>query len=122
MQQPFDCTCARPSCHGTIAGAKHMSAEALRGVWLAGHIRDLLAARDGKQRLNGTGRADDAIAAGDDDPTHRALHDALVQAERSAAAAREALLLYRRRGGAGRRGPTSRELGGEMGGDTAVCA
>lgn len=112
----------------------------LEGVWLNGHIRKLLAERRAvgvttnggstngvtKASENGAGVFD---AAPEEDQTTKALEDAVLQAEKGVEAARYALLSYVRatgsggknRAGAQRRGPTSRELSGEMGGDTIVC-
>lgn len=111
-----------------------MPPQHLQGVWLNGHIRDLL---DEKNRT--------AAPQSDADPTAKALKEALLQAEKVVEAARFALRSYagvsqtgvaavngtKKNGfvaredidlaeGLNRRGPTSRELSGEMGGDTAV--
>lgn len=134
MAQPFTCLCNHPTCRGTISGAKDMPPQHLQGVWLNGHIRDLL---DEKNRT--------AAPQSDADPTAKALKEALLQAEKVVEAARFALRSYagvsqtgvaavngtKKNGfvaredidlaeGLNRRGPTSRELSGEMGGDTAV--
>lgn len=136
MAQPFDCLCGAPTCRGTISGARDMTPKQLEGMWLNGHIRELL---DEQQcRREGTGGGD---------PIAKALHDALAQAEKVVEAARFALRTYVEaagptpsasangsdgRGSAlnghaskaaalNRRGPTSRELSGEMSGDTAVA-
>lgn len=115
MAQPFTCLCKRPSCRGTISGAKNMSPSQLHGVWLNPHIRDLL---------------EHSPAAGPQD----ALQDALLQAEKALEAARLAARIYassqrekppaetaKTNGeGLNRRGATSRELAGEMGGDTTA--
>ncbi|KAM0284549.1 hypothetical protein ACHAQH_001915 [Verticillium albo-atrum] len=129
MAQPFDCFCGAPTCRGTISGARDMTDAQLDGLWLNGHIRELLEER----RLNGT-------SAGAEDPTTRALQEAVAQAEKGVDAARAALRAYTEAYGsrngvkgakavngqsdfpatAGRRGASSRELAGEMGGDTIV--
>ncbi|TKW48504.1 hypothetical protein CTA1_6428 [Colletotrichum tanaceti] len=148
MAQPFDCFCGAPSCRGTIAGARDMSRAQLEGLWLNGHIRELLEDRDA------------GIPSGNDsDPTAQALRDALKAAEHVVEAARSALRSYteaagrsncqqqqttkngingtngtKARGllssasreqpgavGAGRNGASARELGGEMGGDTRAA-
>ncbi len=137
MAQPFQCLCGTPTCRGTIDGAKKMTAAQLDGLWLAKHIREL--------------RADQASgspspSASSSDPTTDALQNALEQAEKVVEAARAALLSYtttsnggrgggsngsstflsnsadHKGNGIGRRGLTSRELSGEMGGDTAIRA
>ncbi|PHH63260.1 hypothetical protein CDD81_6117 [Ophiocordyceps australis] len=136
MAQPFDCNCGTPTCRGVIEGASAMSDEQLEGVWINGHIRQLLA----KQAESGT-------ISYPGDATAQALQAALIQANKSVDAARLALCVYHGsiadtchgvNGNNGyqatnacnvmlgkglerdRRGPTSREMGGEMGGDTAV--
>ncbi|KAH6850864.1 hypothetical protein B0I37DRAFT_123275 [Chaetomium sp. MPI-CAGE-AT-0009] len=99
MAQPFDCLCGTATCRGRIAGARDMAPAQLDGLWLNGHIRALLEERDAgreKQTNNGT-NGTNGTAGG--------VYDA---AAGSASA------------GAQRRGPTSRELSGEMGGDTSV--
>ncbi|KAK1999982.1 hypothetical protein LX36DRAFT_450416 [Colletotrichum falcatum] len=146
MAQPFDCFCGTPSCRGTIGGARDMPRAQLEGLWLNGHIRELLEERD----------AGGNSSSNDNDPTAQALRDALKAAERVVEAARSALRSYteatgngggqqqqqqqqqkakngvngtkakgssaphERPGavGAGRNGASARELGGEMGGDT----
>lgn len=114
MAQPFDCFCGSPACRGKIAGAKDMAPEQLEGLWLNGHIREL---KDEQARAGG--HVVQAAGHGADDPTVRALRDALGHAEKVVEAVRAALLGYV--GAAARRGPTSRELSGEMGGDTVVA-
>lgn len=116
MAQPFDCFCGAATCRGKIAGAKDMEPKQLEGLWLNGHIHELKdeQAREGSQAAQKNGHR-----GGADDPTARALRDALGHAEKVVEAARAALLGYV--GMAARRGPTSRELSGEMGGDTVVA-
>ncbi|KAK3304351.1 uncharacterized protein B0T15DRAFT_238014 [Chaetomium strumarium] len=172
MAQPFDCLCGTPSCRGRIAGARDMTAEQLSGMWLNGHIRQLLEERERADQMqtqmpeqNDTAASADAAVAtetkasendavatsnghseqvsGPTDRTVQALRDALTHAEKVVDAARLALVSYvealhlagiGKHGhpvfdaakpaavdvpvGAQRRGPTSRELSGEMGGDT----
>ncbi|KAK1983540.1 hypothetical protein LZ30DRAFT_687585 [Colletotrichum cereale] len=86
MAQPFDCFCGTPSCRGTIGGARDMPRAQLEGLWLNGHVRELLEARDA-----GRDRHDDN---NDNDPTAQALRDALKAAERVVEAARSALRSY----------------------------
>lgn len=123
MAQPFDCFCGSATCRGKIAGAKDMTSEQLEGLWLNGHIHELKdeqAEAKGYATRNGhQGTLLPAGVGGADDPTARALRDALGHAEKVVEAARAALLGYV--GAAARRGPTSRELSGEMGGDTVVA-
>lgn len=123
MAQPFDCFCGSATCRGKIAGAKDMPSKQLEGLWLNGHIHEL---KDEQAEAKGyatrNGHQDTLLSAdacGANDPTARALRDALGHAEKVVEAARAALLGYV--GAAARRGPTSRELSGEMGGDTVVA-
>lgn len=134
MAQPFECLCGKPTCRGTIDGARNMSAAQLAGMWLNNHIHEML---DDQAR----GLLPDTVdATTTNDPTATALKDALSHAERVVEAARLALRTYvvsranadsqgpngklagngvsAKSNGFGRRGPTSRELSGEMGGDT----
>ena len=199
MAQHFSCLCGETTCRKYISGAKDMARAQLEGVWLNGHIRQMLEERDAAveapRQANGSGKpgngylvstTPEAIpkpsesstveTSGDgvsdetsQDPTAKALREALLQAEKVVVAARTALRSYmessavqtehssgvdngtngtngmkngkpngRHHGdfpdtaaqdgpappsfpavlGSGRRGPTSRELSGEMGGDT----
>ncbi|KAF4970480.1 hypothetical protein FSARC_2499 [Fusarium sarcochroum] len=124
MAQPFDCLCGTPSCRGRISGARDMTQAQLDGIWLNGHIIQLRAEH----------------LARSEDPTANALRDAVVHAEKVLESARLALRSYtsnvRTQNGNGtypskytngnvgkaagleHRGPSSRELSGEMGGDT----
>jgi hypothetical protein len=145
MAQPFDCFCGTPSCRGRIAGARDMAAEQLDGLWLNGHIRELLEERESAKeqpiKQNGTPTLTPTAAINGNgtstsngvkthlnpataDQTVLALRDALAHAEKVVEAARLALVSYveaiQEPAGAQRRGPTSRELSGEMGGDTSV--
>lgn len=101
MAQSFACLCGKPTCRGTISGAKDMTRDQLAGLWMNGHILDLLDEQDASLSRYGeggslNGHADRTVlaTAGEDE----------VLAE-----------------GLARRGPTSRELSGEMGGDTLVA-
>lgn len=127
MAQAFDCLCGTPSCRGRISGAQDMTQAQLDGMWLNGHIIKLRAEQ----------------VARSEDPTATALRDAVVNAEKVLESARLALRSYTSNAhaqngngilpskctngtlgkvaGLEHRGPTSRELSGEMGGDT-VCA
>ncbi|KAI1343926.1 hypothetical protein F5Y15DRAFT_181930 [Xylariaceae sp. FL0016] len=138
MAQPFDCLCGAPSCRGRISGANDMTPAQLSGLWLNGHIRALL-----EEQTHGGGGG--SSSPDDENPTARALRDALGHAEKVVESARAALQSYvgseapaQHLGVAGksgfpanganghgvgmtRRGATSRELSGEMGGDTVVA-
>ncbi|KAI0163297.1 hypothetical protein BJ166DRAFT_291250 [Pestalotiopsis sp. NC0098] len=144
MAQPFDCFCGKATCRGRIAGAKDMTSEQLEGLWINGHIRELIEQKGGKLSENGNA----AVGASNgqaaiEDPTAQALKDALKHAEKVVEAAKYALTAYNdsvQSNGKGKfanggnapvsgpnagyahRGPTSRELSGEMGGDTAIAA
>lgn len=128
MSQPFDCLCNAPTCRGRISGARDMTDAQLDGIWLNGHIIQSLA----EQR-----RARSRSA----DPTAAALQDAVAHAEKVLEAARLALRSYAdvadvngkgiqngkaTNGGqfkspaALHRDVSSRELAGEMGGDTTI--
>ncbi|KAK3297602.1 uncharacterized protein B0H64DRAFT_127723 [Chaetomium fimeti] len=103
MAQPFDCLCGTPTCRGRIAGARDMAPAQLDGLWLNGHIRALLEERDA-----GGGKEKQGHGANGIDGANGSVYDAAADASSQASA------------GAQRRGPTSRELSGEMGGDTSV--
>lgn len=130
MAQPFDCVCGTAACRGKIAGAKDMTAKQLEGLWLNGHIRELKDEQNASEEAGAGGSTNGKygsqdnlshakVGVADGDPTAQALKDALGHAEKVVEAARAALLGYI--GAAARRGPTSRELSGEMGGDTVVA-
>ena len=135
MAQPFQCLCGTPTCRGTIDGAKKMTRAQLDGLWLSKHIRELRAEQEA------AASSPPPSASGSSDPTTSALQNAIDQAEKVVEAARAALLSYTSSSsngaskflsnsadnatngnGIGRRGLTSRELSGEMGGDTAIRA
>lgn len=126
MAQGFDCFCGAEKCRGFISGAKNMTREQLEGNFLNAHIRSMLEERDGKvdrhvQSINGDAEPKDA--------TEQALQAVLKQAIKSVQTAQYALDVYRLVhrhevtggiNGGKRRGVTSRELSGEMGGDTTA--
>ncbi|KAK8039807.1 galactose-proton symport [Apiospora rasikravindrae] len=166
MAQPFDCLCGKPTCRGRIAGARDMTKKQLEGLWINGHIRELLeekAPEDAKLPQHGSANSASAkdsqtdVKSSQPDTTARVLERALDHANKMVEDARTALQSYLERtrprqdgtrgsGGNGhvpsgnarhssviqnegnaqttmapglpRRGPTSRELSGEMGGDT----
>ncbi|KAH7040717.1 uncharacterized protein B0I36DRAFT_379634 [Microdochium trichocladiopsis] len=135
MAQPFDCLCGKPTCRGRISGAKDMKPAQLDGLWLNGHIRELLEEQQQQQQQQAqpattttTTTTSNGVVVSEDDETATALREALSHAEKGADAARRALDAYMAASvsaksalsssGATRRGPTSRELSGEMGGDT----
>lgn len=106
MAQPFDCFCGSASCRGKIAGAKDMSPKQLEGLWLNGHIRELKE----EQARGQAGAGGHAV----ENNGHRGnLLPAGVGVSPPSTGSLTA--------SATRRGPTSRELSGEMGGDTLVA-
>lgn len=160
MAQPFTCFCGTPSCRGLIGGARNMTQDQLAGLWLNGHIWELLNEQKKQQQLktarpeNGTSSA--ATTAEIPSAIEQALKEELARAEESlhkadqaTEAARRALAAHRNGittngkghssngtngtsngvngagsvksvpNGAARHGTSSRELGGELGGDTA---
>lgn len=148
MAQPFDCFCGAATCRGRISGARDMTAAQLEGLWLNGHIRELLEERDaaatnganginGSSKLNGTNGKAAATPENGVDLTAEALKDALDHAEQTVRSAKLALTAYlgsaatpvvnglngdASKAAAQRRGVTSREMSGEMGGDTTSPA
>lgn len=105
-----------------------MTTEQLKGMWLNTHIRELLEERD-TEGENAT-----ANASGKKDATEEALRANLEMARKMIIAAEKALHTYYNsrhdahaengiHSGAEvgvRRGVTSREMSGEMGGDTRI--
>jgi hypothetical protein len=134
MAQGFSCLCHKPTCKGVIQGAKNMSARDLKGLWLNPHIRHLLEERDNVENENGHS-----------DEVRDALRASVEQSKRMLGVAKRAMDKYEpvngadvkngvekvrkglgsremsgEMGGDTRRGVTSRELAGEMGGDTSL--
>jgi hypothetical protein len=109
MGQAFDCFCGTKSCRGRISGAKHMSPKQLEGIWLNAFIRDLIAERDVEHGAQSplSLKGQNGSKNGDD-------HAGKI--------GNGALKTGGVGSGAARGGPTSRELSGEMGGDTFVVA
>lgn len=127
-----------------------MKKEQLEGVWLNAHIRSLLEERDGipsdpalqpnPGSVSGNGTEKEEVencveGKAEKDATEEALQSALDQARKMVDAAQKALDIYKSLhgrssiddlAGAGGKGATrqngvgSRELSGEMGGDTSV--
>ncbi|CAK7202316.1 hypothetical protein SEUCBS139899_005038 [Sporothrix eucalyptigena] len=155
MAQPFSCFCGTPSCRGRISGARNMSRDQLAGLWLNGHIWELIHEQQQQQQQktarpeNGTASAETAALSA----IEKALREELAKAEESlhkadqaTEAARRALAAHRSgvttngktasytngtahhngtngistngTNGSARHGTSSRELGGELGGDT----
>jgi len=117
MAQSFDCFCGTPSCKGRIAGAREMSEKQLEGMWLNGFIRDMLEERGlEKAKMYGHGLGSVAHGPGGQGHGHRGedMFNGMKHARNGAVNAPAHVV----EGGAVRKGPTSRELSGEMGGDT----
>jgi hypothetical protein len=131
MAQSFDCFCGTPSCKGRISGASDMDAVQLQGMWLNGYIRDMLEERDLENgKSHGLGIGSKSAGHG----TQGLVHGPITSGNHGGG---EGMLngssnskhawngtangppAHVVEGGAGRMGPTSRELSGEMGGDTA---
>ncbi|KAG6064984.1 hypothetical protein E4U32_007860 [Claviceps aff. humidiphila group G2b] len=106
MAQPFTCLCNRPSCRGTISGAKDMKPSQLKGLWLSPHIRLL---------LENPQQGETSISSTASKYLDEALKPERDNGRRSIGVGGEVNGF-----GAGERGPTSRELSREMGGDTIV--
>ena len=142
MAQGFDCFCGTASCKGFISGAKDMKTQGLEGMYLNGHIRELLEERD--TGVNGKGglrdnvetekrtvrEAEDALegygnGAGD---VREVLRVNVKQSRLALEAAEKALETYiaqaekdgiaNGNGEVRENGVGSRALSGEMGGDT----
>ncbi len=141
MAQGFSCFCGAETCRGYISGAKNMKPEQLEGVWLNAHIRALLEERDALQSENGVaavsgnGTMPNGTISTTKDATEEALKSALDQARKMVDAAQKALDTYKSihgrssvddlggtegKGANRQNGVGSRELSGEMGGDTKV--
>jgi hypothetical protein len=118
-----------------------MSREQLEGNWLNAHVRSLLEERDNSLSLTPATPSTTQITHSNEnskDATEAALQIALKQAKKMVSAAQHALDIYKSLHGTSnglekleidvgenggvkggkRRGVTSRELSGEMGGDT----
>ena len=93
MDQSFDCLCGTKSCLGRISGAKDMSADQLRKYFLNEYIKDLIVEGEGGVVGHGKLSGRDAVIAKPMDVTN----------------------------GNFRQGVTSREMSGEMGGDTILA-
>ncbi|KKA26639.1 hypothetical protein TD95_002641 [Thielaviopsis punctulata] len=104
MAQSFDCFCQAPSCRGRISGAKDMHKDQLKGIFINGHIRAMLEEQEAKATgTTITPNHPPAVSCYDtgSDITSFSSTDG-----------------YSPENNRARNGPTSRELAGEMGGDT----
>lgn len=125
MAQGFDCFCNAANCRGFVSGASAMTSAQLEGVWLNAHIRDLLEEEKIKLDQCFTGSKHTMKV----DETEKALRDDLFCAQTMVKKAQKALETYMhgivnkengglKNGSKGRNGLGSREMSGEMGGDT----
>ncbi|EPE30414.1 SET [Glarea lozoyensis ATCC 20868] len=91
MAQGFDCLCGTGSCKGWIGGAKDMGWEGLKGMYLNGHIRELLEERDEerKGKMNGKTKAEE-------DSVVKMLGVSVEQAKKAFEAVEQALEAYKR--------------------------
>lgn len=96
MAQPFECNCGTATCKKWIAGAKHMGMAKLQGLFLNGHIHELLE----EQKPSSANRPGK-------------INDGLVPALFSGAGRQFQEI-------SDRRGVSARALAGEMGGDTTL--
>jgi len=130
MAQGFDCFCGAATCKGYISGAKNMKSSQLEGMWLNVHIRELLEERGNSstvdagdwevlKEMNGKGPVPGNGTASKD-PTEEALKASLEQARKMVDAAQKALDTYKSIHSGRENGVSSRELSGEMGGDTRL--
>lgn len=124
MAQGFDCFCGTPTCRGRIDGAGNMKPEQLEGVFLNSYIREMLEGKKApKSEKNGLGHAVSGSNKGND-ATISALQSALAQAKLTVQDVEAALNSYtdgtipQGPNDSGRNGVGSREMSGEMGGDT----
>lgn len=92
MAQGFDCFCGTPSCRKRIDGAGSMRADDLKGFWLNGYIRDLLAEKAAADACNTVG--DTPEVNGDEDAVEYALRMLVEQAKASAKLAADSLASY----------------------------
>jgi hypothetical protein len=120
MAQSFDCFCRTPSCKGRIAGASDMSAAQLQGMWLNGFIRDMLEEWDVEIAKTKGHAAELGNRSADQGGQANAHRRGEMFNGKNKHAWKGALNgpTHMVEGGAGRMGLTSRELSGEMGGDT----
>lgn len=129
MAQSFTCICGSPACKGQIGGAKDMTPKQLAGVWLNGYIREMLEERDAEVANGAANGAVNGIANGNGVVTANGavkLNGGYSMNGHSGKMNGSAISSAN--GGnddadvrAGRSGPTSRELSGEMGGDTTTA-
>jgi len=131
MAQGFDCFCGAETCRGFISGAKNMKKEQLDGLWLNPHIRALLSERDSSSpstsaSSNKSSTSTSTIYLSNDPATSKTNTSGSPSPTNSTAPSSNSSAVglnkadESEKNGEVRRGVTSRELSGEMGGDTSV--
>ncbi|KAH7407313.1 hypothetical protein BKA64DRAFT_412189 [Cadophora sp. MPI-SDFR-AT-0126] len=127
MAQGFDCFCGAETCRGYISGAKNMSASQLEGMWLNPHIRALLSERDSSSSPSSSSSTKSLTSNSSttylsNDPTSNTTGSPSPNTSNSSSISdlKTNGSVENERNGEARRGVTSRELSGEMGGDTVV--
>ncbi|KAL2073583.1 hypothetical protein VTL71DRAFT_10909 [Oculimacula yallundae] len=128
MAQGFDCFCGKKDCRGYISGAKNMKPEQLKGMWLNIYIKDLLVERDGTKSQSGQGTylsndpsstsSSNSNGSTSSSPTTSNGSSSTNLNGLNPAAKANGQVQQIGLDGEKRRGVTSRELSGEMGGDT----
>ncbi|ESZ97397.1 hypothetical protein SBOR_2225 [Sclerotinia borealis F-4128] len=121
MSQPFTCTCGTETCVGEIRGAGQMNEVDLQGRWLSAHVRRGLEGRaQGREREGveegegkGVGVGDERIVNKNGNANANGTKSANenVKTPITPEINQEGHINERR-------GVTSREMSGEMGGDT----
>ncbi|KAK1761426.1 hypothetical protein QBC47DRAFT_290108 [Echria macrotheca] len=124
MAQPFDCLCGEKTCRGRISGAADMSDDQLRGMLLNKHIYELLDERKALEAAASRQASENGAAGGTEEENGLTKK---VNGKGSANGSHHGAEKFPAQeaspgavDGSLRRGPTSRELSGEMGGDTSV--
>lgn len=113
MAQPFDCFCGKPTCKRVITGAKDMPFELLEGLWLNDHIHELLEEQASSQHYRLSSKSENGGVRSAQLP-EAALNGRAEKINGTNVDVDTHGL------GLLRRGVTSREMSGEMGGDTTV--
>ncbi|KAH9220713.1 hypothetical protein DL95DRAFT_289178 [Leptodontidium sp. 2 PMI_412] len=135
MAQGFDCFCGSETCRGFISGAKNMRKEQLDGLWLNAHIRTLLSERDSASPTQSStpstplsNTPSNTTHSLSSTPTYLPNDPSSTSPSSNTSTSSSSIdfngAKTNRSGekddanGEKRRGVTSRELSGEMGGDT----
>ncbi|KAG4438279.1 hypothetical protein IFR05_006214 [Cadophora sp. M221] len=129
MAQGFDCFCGAETCRGFISGAKNMRKEQLEGLWLNAHIRTLLSERDSSSSTqSSTPSTPSSNTTQFSTPTYLSNDPSSTVPSSNTSTSSSSIDFNGAKtngpaekddaNGEKRRGVTSRELSGEMGGDT----